>query len=104
MNVWSSWIFENAAGENCSHFTERKKTIQFSSFFCLTTLPPKNPKIAFKKQQEQDRVVQSWVKITQGLNSAKFEFQMWKHQTQLDVPEGFSKIQLVGQRYRDKTF
>ena len=103
MNEWSSWVFENTVGENCSHFTERKKTIQNSSFLCLTTLPPKNPKITLKKQQEQDRVVQSWVKITQGLNSAKFEFKMWKHETQLDVPEGFSKIQLVGQRYRDKT-
>ena len=43
---------------------------------CLTTLPSKNPKITLKKQQEQDRVVRSWVKITQGLNSAKFEFKM----------------------------
>ena len=102
MNEWSSWVFENTVGENCSHFTERKKTIQNSSFLCLTTLPPKNPKITLKKQQEQDRVVQSWVKITQGLNSAKFELKMWKHETQLDVPEGFIKIQLVGQRYRDK--
>ena len=66
MNVWSSWIFENAVGENCSHFTERKKTIQNSSFLCLTTLPPQNPKITLKTQQEQDWVVQSAVKITQG--------------------------------------
>ena len=100
MNVWSSWVFENTVGENCSHFTDRKKTIQNSSLLCLTTLPPQNPKITLKKQQEQD---QSWVKITQGLNSAKFEFKMWKPQTQSDVPEGLSKIQLVGQRYRDKT-
>ena len=104
MNVWSSWIFENAAGENCSHFTERKKTIQFSSFFCLTTLPPKNPKITFKKQQEQDRVVQSWVKITQGLNSAKFESKCESIKRNWMSQKVFSKIQLVGQRYRDKTF
>ena len=56
-----------------------------------------------KIQKSHQKIVQSWVKITHGLNSAKFEFKMWKHQTQLDVPEGFSKIQLVGQRYRDKT-
>ena len=65
-----------------SSLTEKDHYIQNSSFLCLTTLPPKNPKITLKKQQEQDRVVQSWVKITQGLNSAKFEFKMWKHQTQ----------------------
>jgi len=64
---------------------------------------PKIQKSLWKNNRREDRVVQSWVKITHGLNSAKFEFKMWKPQTQLDVPEGFSKIQLVGQRYRDKT-
>ena len=45
MNVWSSWIFENAVGENCSHFTERKKDhtkLRFLEFDDFNTPKSKN--------------------------------------------------------------